>query len=250
MKSKFAILAFILFSNCTTYIPKLPFTEEARERNIIGWYYQDYSDSEKREENISSIGQKYLDFVQRKHDDTATIYQFKIQFASLDLMILQNALRTIFYKKNRIAQARFASSRSSSPFLVTANSFEEFFKVEINKVPHFFVLITVSQESTFYKEIIVLKKEKEYLKVFKTPLFKAIEDDKKIGFYTTKTNFGSRDSEEKEYVLDSFQNLKKAIEQGRIEFEKMDIEASSEGFILNKFAKDGSINKYYLNFRE
>ncbi len=249
MKSKFTIIVFILFSNCVTYIPKLPFTEEARERNMIAWYYKDYSQSEKRAENISQLGQKYLDFVERKHDDTVSLW-IKIQIASLEQMILQNALRRIFYTDKQINQGRFRGGKGAPMFAVTAKSYDELFKIEINKIPHYFILITVFEDSNVYNEIFVLRKEKKYLEIFKAPLLKEIHDDKKIGTYTTKTNFDSSESETKEYVLDSFQTLKKLIENKKIEFEKIDVELTEKGFNFTKFEKDGSISIYEIKLRE
>lgn len=243
-----SLLLIIIFSNCVTYIPKLPLTEEARERNIRAWYYRDYAGSKKREENISHLGQKYLDFVQRPYDDSLLLW-IKIQFATLELMILQNALRAVFYEDNLINQVRFRGNKGEPLYVVKAKSFDEFFKIEINKVPHYFILITVSEDLTVYNEIIVIKKDKKYLETFKTPVLKTVIGDQKIGFYTKRTDFGRSDQETKEYVLDSFRTLKKHIEQGKIQFETLDIERKKENFVMIQSGKDRSSMEYDLNFK-
>lgn len=249
MKSRYSIFLIVFLANCITYIPRLPFTKEARDNNLSFWYYRDYSDWEKREDNISFFGKKYLDFVERKHD-TKLIWM-KLQIASLDQVVLQNALRALFYKKKGIGQIRLKRGKYDPTFSVGANTYDSFQKVEIRKVPHYFLLITISEGLTIYNEIFVIKKEGKYLEIFKSPLLKKIEGENKIGMYTSKTSYGNLlDSEMEEYVLDSFSNLEKLIEKRKIEFEKLEIKQNEKGFSLILFGKNGPSVEYQLYLNE
>ena len=246
---KIILLIFFLNMNCATFIAKLPFTDEARNEKMISWDYTDFSNSPKYEEHISDLGTKYLNFLERKHD-TRYRWFIKVQHSTLDQMIIQNSLRKIFYKKEWIWLMRLITRKGSPNFTVAATSYDEFFKIEINKIPHYFTLVKVSEDTTLYYEIVVIRKGRNFLEILKTPLLKKVEEDKKIGNYTLLTNFEESKSEAKEFVLDSFKNLKTQIEKNKVEFEQIDFDLIPNGFTVTKFEKGTKVSDVHYKFEE
>ena len=243
----FSILYLCVFTeNCVAFADRLSISDDAIENKLIEWYYFDFSQEQRQEENISLFGEKYLEFTTRKNDIDKGIFGVKVLLGSIDHITFQVAFCSLFFVREECfyERTKFYKNRQDPTFRIGAKIYPEFFKVDIQNSTYFFVFIQMIETGPIkFPEVLVIRKGKKHLEYFISPLLSITSDRRAVGVFSQKQSFLNGDAGMKEFVLDSFQVVKDQIEKNKISFKQIDFDLIENGYIVTREKKDGSIVK-------